>query len=358
MSRGSRCRDWFSGSGSFCTGGIPACRAGSRDRRASPTSRPGRPRERCRRLHGRGSTEKFPRCRSRRGYRRRYDRCPSPLSRQGLRRPSGLPDRVRRFRGVSWLRTRRRRVSSCVSPQTSLLEPVSPGNKSRKFPEHLLTGKHCTLTLHVKAASFASPFFIRGCCGAPNRRVAMQRDACGEMQENTETGLPSMLQDWAGANSSPDPRGEPEKESNRKKSEMRGVILAAVLAMIGYKRGSARRTPRRERRFLPYARPVIRSARPQKTALVRCLNGIIGRPAGTYPGYSYSTANKNSGLTWDEATFRDYIKDPRAKIPGTKMIYPGSEGRAENQRPSGLPQAVRCGRQKEISYPDWRQSAL
>jgi hypothetical protein len=37
----------------------------------------------------------------------------------------------------------------------------------------------------------------------------------------------------------------------------------------------------------------------------------------------YTDANKNSGLTWDEATFTDYIKDPRAKIPGTKMVYAG-----------------------------------
>ena len=62
------------------------------------------------------------------------------------------------------------------------------------------------------------------------------------------------------------------------------------------------------------------------------LNGIIGRKAGTFPAYSYTDANKNSGLTWDEATFREYIRDPRAKIPGTKMIYAGvkDEGRVEN----------------------------
>ena len=53
------------------------------------------------------------------------------------------------------------------------------------------------------------------------------------------------------------------------------------------------------------------------------LNGVIGRRAGTFPGYSYSDANKISGLTWDEATFREYIKDPKAKVPGTKMIYAG-----------------------------------
>jgi len=53
------------------------------------------------------------------------------------------------------------------------------------------------------------------------------------------------------------------------------------------------------------------------------LNGLDGRKAGTVPGFNYSDANKNSGIVWDEATFREYIKDPRAKIPGTKMTFPG-----------------------------------
>lgn len=53
------------------------------------------------------------------------------------------------------------------------------------------------------------------------------------------------------------------------------------------------------------------------------LNGLFTRKAGNVEGYNYSPANKNSGLTWDEATFREYIKDPRAKIPGTKMVYAG-----------------------------------
>ena len=60
-----------------------------------------------------------------------------------------------------------------------------------------------------------------------------------------------------------------------------------------------------------------------KNAVGPLLNGLLGRKAGTIEGYSYSPANKNSGITWDEATFRDYIKDPKAKIPGTKMIYVG-----------------------------------
>ena len=59
------------------------------------------------------------------------------------------------------------------------------------------------------------------------------------------------------------------------------------------------------------------------------LNGLNGRKSGTVEGYSYSEANKNSGITWDEATFKDYIKDPRAKIPGTKMVFAGIKNEQE-----------------------------
>jgi cytochrome c len=53
------------------------------------------------------------------------------------------------------------------------------------------------------------------------------------------------------------------------------------------------------------------------------LNGVVGRPAGSYEGYHYSDANKNSGITWDEANLKEYLKDPKAKVPGTKMVFPG-----------------------------------
>jgi cytochrome c len=53
------------------------------------------------------------------------------------------------------------------------------------------------------------------------------------------------------------------------------------------------------------------------------LNGLDGRKAGTAANFSYSDANKNSGIVWNEASFKEYIKDPRAKVPGTKMIFAG-----------------------------------
>lgn len=53
------------------------------------------------------------------------------------------------------------------------------------------------------------------------------------------------------------------------------------------------------------------------------LNGVIGHKAGARDGYSYSAAMKDSGLVWNEATFAEYIQNPRGKVPGTKMIYAG-----------------------------------
>lgn len=53
------------------------------------------------------------------------------------------------------------------------------------------------------------------------------------------------------------------------------------------------------------------------------LNGIIGRKTGAVADYNYSDANKNSGITWDEAKLKEYLADPKKMIPGTKMIFAG-----------------------------------
>jgi cytochrome c len=59
------------------------------------------------------------------------------------------------------------------------------------------------------------------------------------------------------------------------------------------------------------------------------LNGLDGRKSGAVEGYSYSEPNKNSGITWSKETFLEYIKDPKAKIPGTKMSFAGIKNEKE-----------------------------
>jgi len=59
------------------------------------------------------------------------------------------------------------------------------------------------------------------------------------------------------------------------------------------------------------------------------LNGLEGRTSGTIEGYNYTDANKNAKIVWDEANFREYIANPRARIPGTKMIFAGIKNEQE-----------------------------
>ena len=59
------------------------------------------------------------------------------------------------------------------------------------------------------------------------------------------------------------------------------------------------------------------------------LSGLDGRKSGTVEGYSYSDANKNSGITWGKDVFLEYIKDPKGKIPGTKMVFAGIKNEKE-----------------------------
>src|SRR5262245_43728857 len=53
------------------------------------------------------------------------------------------------------------------------------------------------------------------------------------------------------------------------------------------------------------------------------LAGLFGRKAGTAPDFKYSDAMTNSGITWDEASLNDYISDPKGRVPGNKMVFPG-----------------------------------
>ena len=53
------------------------------------------------------------------------------------------------------------------------------------------------------------------------------------------------------------------------------------------------------------------------------LHGVVNRPAGTIPNFQYSGANKKSGIVWTPQKIYDYLKNPQAMVPGTKMTFPG-----------------------------------
>ena len=113
---------------------------------------------------------------------------------------------------------------------------------------------------------------------------------------------------------------------------MRRFVFVALLAIAGAGEASAQDAAAGEKVF-GVCKACHQIGETAKNNVGPQLNGIIGRKSGTVPGYNYTAANKESGITWDEATFREYIKDPKAKIPGTKMIYAGLK---DEQRTSDL----------------------
>ena len=103
---------------------------------------------------------------------------------------------------------------------------------------------------------------------------------------------------------------------------MRGLVFVALLAVACSGEVRAQDAAAGEKVFV-VCKACHQIGENAKNVVGPVLNGIIGRKAGSVPGYAYTAANKNSGITWDEPTFREYIKDPKAKIPGTKMTYAG-----------------------------------
>jgi cytochrome c len=59
------------------------------------------------------------------------------------------------------------------------------------------------------------------------------------------------------------------------------------------------------------------------------LFGIVGRKPATLENFNYSEAMKKFDHTWDEGTLDEYLADPRATSPGTKMSFPGIKDKTE-----------------------------
>jgi cytochrome c len=71
------------------------------------------------------------------------------------------------------------------------------------------------------------------------------------------------------------------------------------------------------------------TAEPGKNKIGPSLFGVVGRKSGNVDNFSYSEAMKNFDHTWDAETLDTYLADPRAVVPGTKMIFPGIKDKTE-----------------------------
>jgi cytochrome c len=109
---------------------------------------------------------------------------------------------------------------------------------------------------------------------------------------------------------------------------MRTLVIAAVLVAASAGASSAQDMGAGEASFRK-CMPCHDIGPGAKIKLGPPLNGLDGRKAGTFPGFNYSDANKNSGITWNEETFKSYIKNPMQAIRGTKMAFVGIRDETE-----------------------------
>jgi cytochrome c len=109
---------------------------------------------------------------------------------------------------------------------------------------------------------------------------------------------------------------------------MKGLVVASAVIVASIGSASAQDLAAGETSFKKCL-PCHRVGEGAKNLVGPVLNGLDGRKSGTIEGYNYSEANKNSGIVWNDEVFREYIKDPRAKIPGTKMVFAGIKSENE-----------------------------
>lgn len=106
-------------------------------------------------------------------------------------------------------------------------------------------------------------------------------------------------------------------------------VLNVMLMLVGLTTSAPAQDAANGEKVFAQCRACHQVGETAKNVVGPLLNGLFGRKSGTIEGFSYTPANKNSGITWDEATFSEYIKDPRARIPGTKMIFAGIKEEAK-----------------------------
>lgn len=106
------------------------------------------------------------------------------------------------------------------------------------------------------------------------------------------------------------------------RSVMLGLLLATV-SVAAYADDAAPGVAANGEKAFAVCRACHQIGPTAHNAVGPVLNGVVGRPAGSYPGYNYSAANKGSGITWTVAELQLYLANPQGVVKGTKMIFAG-----------------------------------
>jgi cytochrome c len=117
-------------------------------------------------------------------------------------------------------------------------------------------------------------------------------------------------------------RNIPSSDERTGGSVVRTALVATALLVVGAGPALSQDVAAGEKDFV-VCRACHQIGPNAKNAVGPVLNGVVGRKAGTYPGYEYSDANKDSGIVWTPEELDKYLTSPQTVVPHTKMIFPG-----------------------------------
>ena len=103
----------------------------------------------------------------------------------------------------------------------------------------------------------------------------------------------------------------------------RHIFAAAVLTLIAVPVSAAPAGDPVKGKSIFMRCAICHSIEPGKNMLGPSLSGVVGRPAGVATGYNYSPAMKGAKIAWTSDSLSKFLTNPRAMVPGTKMIFAG-----------------------------------
>jgi cytochrome c len=114
------------------------------------------------------------------------------------------------------------------------------------------------------------------------------------------------------------------RKSEKGVMKLSGILSGAVVLLPFFQVAQAQGVGDAQRGAQVFAQcKICHSLEAGKNMVGPSLHGLIGRKAGSVPAYAYSPAMKNANVTWTDDTLSKYLADPKAFIPGDKMVFAG-----------------------------------
>src|SRR6185312_8359453 len=155
-----------------------------------------------------------------------------------------------------------------------------------------------------RAAAATCRAFPPQTCRPPGKPIDSRRHLASDRSECSQRG----------------PSRHCQGETAMRATQVALLAFVPLLLLAAASRAEAQDAKAGETTFKRFC-AVCHTVTPGQNRIGPSLYGVVGRKSGSAPGYSYSDANKNSGITWTEEELDKYLTNPQQVVPHTKMLF-------------------------------------